>query len=118
MKKLKLGIVGAENSHTAAIASMINVHKKIPGFEVSHVWGETKQFAEAAAEQGQIPKIVRSPKDMIGKIISEEDPARPLSDKTVADMLAKLNMKVARRTVAKYRDELRIPPQNQRRRTD
>jgi RNA polymerase sigma-54 factor len=59
-----------------------------------------------------------SVKDMIGKIIREEDPARPLSDKKVADMLTKLNMKVARRTVAKYRDELNIPPQNLRRRTD
>jgi RNA polymerase sigma-54 factor len=59
-----------------------------------------------------------SVKDMIGKIVREEDPARPLSDQKVADILTKLNMKVARRTVAKYRDELHIPPQNLRKKTE
>lgn len=55
-----------------------------------------------------------SVKETISRIISEEDPARPLSDQKVADMLKDLNVSVARRTVAKYRDELSIPPQNKR----
>ncbi len=59
-----------------------------------------------------------SVKDMIGKIINEEDPVKPLSDQKVADMLGGINMKVARRTVAKYRDELHIPPQSLRRKTE
>jgi RNA polymerase sigma-54 factor len=57
-----------------------------------------------------------SVKDMIKKIISEEDPGKPLSDQKIAEMLKSLSITVARRTVAKYRDELNIAPQNKRKR--
>jgi RNA polymerase sigma-54 factor len=57
-------------------------------------------------------------KDMIEKIVDEENPRKPLSDQKIADMLKELNVKVARRTVAKYRDELNIQPQNLRKRHD
>ena len=50
-----VGIVGAENSHTAAIGKLINVEKRIPGVKVTHVWGETKALARKAAEVAQIP---------------------------------------------------------------
>lgn len=65
---MKIGIIGAENSHTAAIAKTINIEKKIRSFSVDYVWGETLDFARAAAESGQIPNIVRTPKQMLGKI--------------------------------------------------
>ena len=65
---MNIGIVGAENSHTAAIAKLINVEKRIPGVRVTHVWGETKAYAKAAAEAGQIPHIVARPEDMIGQV--------------------------------------------------
>jgi RNA polymerase sigma-54 factor len=48
-------------------------------------------------------------KDMIRKIISEEDPARPLNDQKVVDILKEKGISVARRTAAKYREELKIP---------
>ncbi len=57
-------------------------------------------------------------KEMVRKIVEEENPRKPLSDQKIADMLKKLNVKVARRTVAKYRDELNIPPQSLRRKHD
>ncbi|MEJ2253094.1 MAG: RNA polymerase factor sigma-54 [Nitrospirota bacterium] len=59
-----------------------------------------------------------SVKDMIRKIIGEEDPRKPLSDQKVSDMLKELNISVARRTVAKYRDELNIAAQNMRKKMD
>lgn len=65
---MNIGIVGAENSHTVAIAKTLNVEKKIEGVEVVCVWGETKKFAQAAAEAGQIPGIVKKPEDMIGRV--------------------------------------------------
>lgn len=49
-------------------------------------------------------------KDLIQKIISEEDHANPLSDKEISDILKKQGIDIARRTVAKYREELKIPP--------
>ncbi|MEN8256210.1 MAG: Gfo/Idh/MocA family oxidoreductase, partial [Verrucomicrobiota bacterium] len=58
----------AENSHTEAIAKDINELKLIDGFSVEMVWGETREFAEKAAEAGQIPNIVDDPVEMLGKI--------------------------------------------------
>ena len=52
----------------------------------------------------------------IRKLIKSEDPATPLSDNRIAELLAADGAQVARRTVAKYREELRIPPSSERRR--
>src|ERR687888_110217 len=53
-------------------------------------------------------------KDKIKKMIESEDPARPLSDSRIAELLGSDGLPLARRTVAKYREELRIPPSNLR----
>ncbi len=53
-------------------------------------------------------------KDRIKKMIEEEDAFRPLSDSRIADVLGAEGLPLARRTVAKYREELRIPPSNLR----
>jgi RNA polymerase sigma-54 factor len=53
-------------------------------------------------------------KDRIRKMIGEEDASRPLSDSRIAEVLGGDGLPLARRTVAKYRDELRIPPSNLR----
>ena len=58
-----------------------------------------------------------SVKNTIKKIILEEDSQKPLSDQYVADMLKKGGITIARRTVAKYREELGIPSQIQRRKS-
>ena len=63
-----IGIVGAENSHTAAIAKVINVDKRLRGVRVTHVWGESAAYARKAAEAGQIPHIVKRPEDLIGQV--------------------------------------------------
>lgn len=51
---------------------------------------------------------------MIKRMIGAEDPARPLSDSTLAELLLKEGIQVARRTVAKYREALNIPPSHER----
>jgi RNA polymerase sigma-54 factor len=56
-----------------------------------------------------------SVKNLIKKIVAEENPQKPLSDQLIADTLKKSSIIIARRTVAKYREELGIPPQTQRR---
>ena len=53
-------------------------------------------------------------KDRIRKMIDEEDASRPLSDSRIADVLGAEGLPLARRTVAKYREELRIAPSNLR----
>lgn len=57
-------------------------------------------------------------KDDIARIIGEENPAHPLSDQEVVGILAERGIKIARRTVAKYREELGILPTHLRRRYD
>jgi len=57
-----------------------------------------------------------SVKEMIKKIISEEDQSNPLSDMRIVDIFRNKNITIARRTIAKYRDELKIRSQSQRRR--
>ena len=52
----------------------------------------------------------------IRKLIGEEDAARPLSDSKLARLLGERGIQVARRTVAKYREAMAIPPSNERKR--
>jgi RNA polymerase sigma-54 factor len=51
---------------------------------------------------------------LIKKLIAAENAAKPLSDSKIADLLAEQGIKVARRTVAKYREAMTIPPSNER----
>lgn len=67
-KPLRIGIIGAENSHTAGFGKLFNIDKKFPGVELKYVWGETDEFAKAAMEKGNIPNQVKDPKEMLGKI--------------------------------------------------
>ncbi|HJW71488.1 MAG TPA: RNA polymerase factor sigma-54 [Geothrix sp.] len=55
-------------------------------------------------------------KHHIKALIQAEDVAKPLSDEAIAGLLERDGIKVARRTVNKYREELKIPPASQRRR--
>ncbi|MCF2947591.1 RNA polymerase factor sigma-54 [Paraglaciecola aquimarina] len=51
---------------------------------------------------------------LIKKLVAAEMPSKPLSDSKIAQLLADQGIQVARRTIAKYRESLMIPPSNQR----
>jgi len=53
---------------------------------------------------------------MIKKLIEGEEPRKPLSDNKIANLLVDQGINVARRTVAKYREAMMIPPSNERKR--
>nr|WP_072324489.1 RNA polymerase factor sigma-54 [Marinospirillum alkaliphilum] len=53
---------------------------------------------------------------MLKKLISAEPPRKPLSDSKLADLLADSGIQIARRTVAKYREAMNIPPSSERKR--
>jgi RNA polymerase sigma-54 factor len=53
-------------------------------------------------------------KQRIRKIIEAEDPKKPLSDSKIVNILQREGLVLARRTIAKYREELKIPTSNQR----
>jgi len=67
-KHIRIGIIGAENSHTIGFGKMFNTDKKFPGAEVKYVWGETDEFAKNAMNKGNIPHMVQDPLEMMGKI--------------------------------------------------
>tara|TARA_R110002110_G_scaffold91264_2_gene237632 strand:+ start:257723 stop:259204 length:1482 start_codon:yes stop_codon:yes gene_type:complete len=53
---------------------------------------------------------------LIRKLVAAENPRKPLSDNKIAKLLEEQGIQVARRTIAKYRDTLMIPPSNERKR--
>jgi RNA polymerase sigma-54 factor len=54
-------------------------------------------------------------KRMVKKMIAEEDRTKPLTDEQITAMLQGLGINVTRRTVAKYREDMKIPSTHQRR---
>ena len=52
---------------------------------------------------------------MIRKLIAQEQPKKPLSDSKISKLLEEDGIRVARRTVAKYREAMSIPSSNERR---
>ncbi|AKJ65317.1 RNA polymerase factor sigma-54 [Kiritimatiella glycovorans] len=54
-------------------------------------------------------------KAALSRLVEQEDPARPLSDQAIAEKLREQGLEIARRTVAKYREQLNILPSNLRR---
>ena len=70
----------------------------------------------AGEEDGDEDKSAAAVRHLISKIVSEETPGRPLSDDAIAAMVSEKGIKLARRTVAKYRTMLKIPSSAERRR--
>ncbi len=71
-------------------------------------------FASALATEAGGAASSTAIKALIRQFIEAEDRAQPLSDGVIADMLKEQGFIVARRTVAKYREAMHIPPANQR----
>jgi RNA polymerase sigma-54 factor len=72
-------------------------------------------FSTAVATTDGDTVAAEAIKTRIRQLIAGEDPGKPLSDSKVSDILAEEKIKVARRTVAKYRDQLKILPVKHRR---
>lgn len=77
-------------------------------FEFKYFFGSSLATEEGGATSSTAMKA------LIKQFIEAENPARPLSDNAIAAHLGKQGFVVARRTVAKYRELMNIPPANQR----
>jgi predicted dehydrogenase len=64
---IRLGIVGAQNSHSYSIGKICNTDKAVP-MRVAAIWGETAEFAQSAATNGAIPKIVQDWRELLGQV--------------------------------------------------
>ena len=65
-----------------------------------------------SAPSAQYPAV----KAMVRRLIESEPAGRPLADEAIAGLLARQGVNIARRTVAKYREQLDIAPARERRR--
>ena len=72
-------------------------------------------FSTAIPRDGGEALAAESIKTRIKKMIQEEDKQKPLSDNAISKKLEESNIQLARRTVAKYREQMKIPPVKHRR---
>ncbi len=73
-----------------------------------------KLFSEGVSSEDGMASSVKL-KEIIKEMIAAEDRTRPLTDEEIAERLQKMGYNIARRTVAKYRSQLRIPSSSARR---
>lgn len=103
------------------VASKLNMHESTVSRVTSnkylscpHGVFSFRYFFSSALHRGLGSVSSSSVKNLIKKIITEEDFKKPLSDQRIVEILKSSDIVVARRTVAKYREELKIPSQNHR----
>ncbi|HEX4310829.1 MAG TPA: RNA polymerase sigma-54 factor [Acidobacteriaceae bacterium] len=101
--------IGVHPSTVSRAVSSKYVHTPQGVFELRFFFSEGVNGPEGAAT----PLMLLKRK--VKKLIEDEDPRKPLTDDQIATMLQGQGIDVTRRTVAKYREDLRIPSTHQRR---
>jgi RNA polymerase sigma-54 factor len=120
---LEKGVDALKPMMIKEVAEEIGVHPSTVSRAVSSKYVHTPQgvyelrffFSEGVngPEGAGTPLMLLKRK--VKKLIEEEDPRKPLTDDQIANMLQGQGIDVTRRTVAKYREDLRIPSTHQRR---
>jgi RNA polymerase sigma-54 factor len=108
------------------IADIIGVHETTVSRALANKYMQTPhgvfamKYFFTSGYQSQAGESVAntSVKEMIADIIAGEDPGKPMSDQDIVGLLQAKGLSIARRTVAKYREELGLLPSNLRRRYD
>ena len=104
------------------VASVLNMHESTISRVTSSKYLSCEHgtfcfrfLFSSALQSGMGSVSSTSVKDIIKKIVIEEDSQKPLSDQNIGEMLKKNGIIIARRTVAKYREGMGIPSQTHRR---
>ena len=101
-------IVGVHDTTVSRALAEKYVQTPVGTYPMKHFFQVGYQCDDGSA---LTPDMVRQ---RIQAIIGAEDPAAPIKDEDIAEMLQKDGIPVARRTVAKYREELGLPPAHKR----
>jgi RNA polymerase sigma-54 factor len=102
--------IGMHESTISRVTSGKYMHTPRGVFELRYFFSS---HVEGADGSGTSSTAIRA---KIRKLVKEEDAESPLSDGRIAELLSAEGIPVARRTVAKYREAMGIPPSNERRR--
>jgi RNA polymerase sigma-54 factor len=108
------------------VAEEIGVHPSTVSRAVANKYAHTPQgvfelryfFSEAVQGPSGAATPLLLLKRMVKKMIVEEDSAHPLTDEHITERLQAQGIRVTRRTVAKYREDMKIPSTHQRRMRD
>jgi RNA polymerase sigma-54 factor len=101
--------VGVHPSTVSRAVANKYVHTPQGVFELRYFFSEAVQGPSG----GATPLLLL--KRMVKKMIAEEDRTKPLTDEQITAMLQNIGINVTRRTVAKYREDMKIPSTHQRR---
>lgn len=101
--------IGVHPSTVSRAVANKYVHTSQGVFELRYFFSESVQGPEGGGTSLLILKR------RVKKLIEEEDPARPLTDEQITRILQSQGIQVTRRTVAKYREDMKIPSTHQRR---
>ena len=120
---LERGVEGLRPMMIKEVAEEIGVHPSTVSRAVANKYVHTPQgvyelrffFSEGGSgtEGADLPLVLL--KRRVKKLIEEEDPKKPLTDDAIAEELVRQGIKITRRTVAKYREDMQIPSTHQRR---
>ena len=102
--------IGMHESTISRVTSGKYMHTPRGVFELRYFFSS---HVEGADGSGTSSTAIRA---KIRKLVKEEDADAPLSDGRIAELLSAEGIPVARRTIAKYREAMSIPPSNERRR--
>jgi RNA polymerase sigma-54 factor len=101
--------IGVHPSTVSRAVASKYVHTPQGVYELRFFFSESVQGPEGAATSLLILKR------RVKKLIEDEDPCRPLTDEQITKVLQSQGIQVTRRTVAKYREDMKIPSTHQRR---
>ncbi|MGC1229099.1 MAG: RNA polymerase factor sigma-54, partial [Candidatus Sulfotelmatobacter sp.] len=101
--------IGVHPSTVSRAVASKYAHTPQGVFELRYFFSESVQGPEG----GNTSLLIL--KRRVKKLIEDEDPARPLTDEQLTRILQSQGIQVTRRTVAKYREDMRIPSTHQRR---
>jgi len=104
--------IGMHESTVSRVTSGKYMHTPRGVFELRYFFSSQVEGSDGS---GTSSTAIRA---KIRKLIREEDPAVPLSDSRIAQILSGEGIPVARRTVAKYRETMGLAPSNERRRVN
>jgi len=116
---LDRGLAGLRPMTLADVAGALNLHEStvsrlVAGVSIATPQGTWQLRALFGPQVGD--RSAAAIRAEIAQLVAAENPARPLTDRAITEALLASGREVARRTVAKYRDMLRIPPAGSRRR--
>ena len=100
--------LGLHESTVARVTSNKYIYTPQGTFELKYF------FSHGLSNDDGESTSVRSVKLLVKQLISDENPLKPLSDQIIVEILKNKNINIARRTVAKYREQLKILPAHMR----